>query len=83
MKNVIDFKIFIPAGSVIHLKEISVYNHNYYSISNCGDWFYGDCNILKVVCHEDENCYTYSLGWFDGDKFIDVLNWVTEEDIFE
>lgn len=81
--SIINFNLTIPSQAVTHLKDISYYNHNYYKLDEYGDWFFSEYDILKVVCHEDENCYTYSLGRFENEKFNGVLHWTTNEDIFE
>ena len=44
--------------------------------------FYGN-NILYEVYHECENCYTYTFGRFENDKFIKVFGYTTSEDILE
>ena len=32
-------------------------------------------NILEEECHEDEDYCTFSLGHFEGERFIPVLRW--------
>lgn len=63
--------------SVKHLKDKSYYNCNYYELEPYGDGsiFFNGTNIVKAVCYEDDNYYTYSLGYFDGDEFVPVLEW--------
>ena len=72
-------KINIPLElqSVKHLEDKSCYNCNYYELETYGDWcsFHNGNNIVEAVCHEDEDYYTYSLGHFEGDEFVPVLEW--------
>lgn len=83
MPEIVDFNIKLPSRAIIHIKEKSAYNNNYYKLKDYGDWFYGKCDILQQVCHEDENCYTYSLGYFENEEFKRMISWVTNVDIFE
>lgn len=83
MLEIIEFNISIPSRAVTHIKEKSEYNNNYYKLKDYGDWYYGECDILQQICHEEENCYTYSLGYFENDKLKKMISWVTNVDIME
>lgn len=68
-----------------HLRNISVYNENYYKIESRGDscGVYHPYNIVREVCHEDEDYYEYSLGYFSegeefGGNFVEVFSWSSE-----
>ena len=63
--------------SVKRLEAKSCYNCNYYELEPYGDRciFFNGNNIVKAVCNEDDDYYTYSLGYFDGDEFVPVLEW--------
>ena len=37
--------------------------------------FFNGNNIIEAICHEDDDFYTYSLGHFEGDEFVDVVQW--------
>ena len=69
--------ISLELQSVKHLEDKSYYNCNYYELKPCGDWciFHYGNNIVEAICHEDDDYYTYSLGHFDGDEFVPVLEW--------
>ena len=32
----------------------------------------------EEICHEEDDFYTYSLGRFDGDEFVGVVQWDCE-----
>lgn len=83
MKEVINFNIELPSECFKHLKDISFYDHNYYSINTYVDWFYGDVDTLLVQYHEYDNYYGYSLGKIIDGKFKSVIHWNTNVDIFE
>lgn len=54
----------------------SFYNHNYYKLKNYGDWFYSYWKkdlYLYEVCHEEENCYSDSIGYFECEKFVELF----------
>lgn len=55
----------------------SCYNCNYYELEPYIDWciFCNGNNIIEAVCREDDEYYTYSLGHFEGDEFVPVLEW--------
>lgn len=68
-----------------HLKEVSYYNENYYKIESHGDscFVHHPYNIIREICHEDENYYEYSLGYFfKGEEyagnFVEVFSWTSE-----
>ena len=85
----IDFNIRIPNNAVIHLKEKSHLDYNFYHIEDYGDWLYGRLNTILQIYNECDNCYEYRYGYFeknyfrDTDEFIPMLYWVTNKDIFE
>ena len=68
--------------TLTHLKERSSYNSNYYQInlSSYGDYILHEkCNVIYEKCVDDEfGCY-YSLGWFEGDKFVAAWTWYNDE----
>ena len=70
-------KISLGLNSIRYLEEKSHYNCNYYEIEPYGDWccFFNGNNIVEAICHEDDDFYTYSLGHFDGEEFVGVLEW--------
>lgn len=69
--------IYLCLNSVKHLKDKSYYNRNYYELEPYGDWciFFNGNNIVEEICHEDEDYCSYTLGHFDGDEFVGVLEW--------
>lgn len=74
-------KFEIPMYTQVeYLKDVSVYNLNYYKINNHGDTciIYFDNNIVREICHEEENYYEYDLGHFENDKFVPILSWTSE-----
>ena len=88
MQGIIKFGIELPwhthTNKVKHIKEKSFYDHNYYILKEYGDWvdFYGN-NILYEEYSECGNCYTYSFGRFENDKFVVVFGYTTSEDILD
>ena len=67
-----------------HDERRSYYNHNYYKLKNYGDWLWIDGDLyVYEVCHEDENCYTASLGYFDNDKFVSILCCTNTDSVLE
>lgn len=83
-QKVINFEIAIPNTAIKHLKEKSHYDYNFYHIGNYGDWLYGDLNTILQIYNECSNCYRYQYGYFDkSDKFVTMLYWTTQVDIFE
>ena len=78
--------IQLALNSIKHLKEKSCYNHNYYEIEPYGwCWFFNGNNVIEVVCHEEENYDTFTLGHFNNEEFVGVLQWDGEygEDLFD
>lgn len=71
-----NLKILLDITNLKHLKEKSCYNHNFYEIitQSYGSMLFGN-NILEEECHEDEDYCTFSLGHFEGERFIPVLRW--------
>ena len=65
-----------------HLEEKSRYNHNYYHIDTSA---YGDyiipakCDTIYEECDDYTNGAYYSLGWFEGDKFVAAWTWYEDE----
>lgn len=80
-------KISLGLELVKHLEEKSHYNLNYYELEPYGDWciFFNGNNIIEAICHEDDDFCTYSLGHFEGDEFVGVVQWDCEygETIFD
>ena len=88
MQIVIDFDISIPCDkdkpdTIAWMKEISIYDHNYYHIGSYGDWLYGKLDTIYQIYDESSNSYEYQYGYFENDKFVPMLYWVRTEDIFE
>lgn len=75
-------EIQLGLNSIKHLEEKSHYNLNYYELEPYGDWciFFNGNNIIEAICHEDDDFYTYSLGHFDGEEFVSVLEWTGDYD---
>ena len=73
-------KIQLGLKSIKHLEEKSHYNCNYYELEPYGDWciFFNGNNIIEEICHEEDDFYTYSLGHFDGNEFVGVVQWDDE-----
>ena len=69
--------ISLELKSAKHLEDKSCYNCNYYELEPYGYqcFFFNGNNIVEEVCNEDDDYYTYSLGHFDGDEFVPVLEW--------
>ena len=69
--------ISLELETVKHLEDKSCYNCNYYELEPYGDWciFFNGNNIIEEICHEDDDFYTYSLGHFDGEEFVGVVQW--------
>lgn len=69
--------ISLELKSAKHLEDKSCYNCNYYELEPYGYqcFFFNGNNIVEAVCNEDDDYYTYSLGHFDGDEFVPVLEW--------
>ena len=73
-------EIQLGLNSIKHLEEKSYYNCNYYEIEPYGDWccFFNGNNVIEAVCHEEENYCTFTLGHFNNEEFIGVLQWSSE-----
>ncbi len=83
-QETINFNIKLPTYGVIHIKQHSIYNRNYYKLKEYGDWLMmHGYDILEQRYDECDNCYTYSFGRFEEDKFIRVITWTINEDILE
>lgn len=64
--------------ALTHLKDKSYYNHNYYHIdvARHGDYILSEkCDTLYEECTDDDYGAYYSLGWFEGDKFVAAWTW--------
>ena len=74
--------ISLELKSAKRLEDKSYYNCNYYELEPYGDWciFFNGNNIIEEICHEEDDFYTYSLGHFDGEEFVGVLQWDGEPD---
>lgn len=75
------FSFELDKKAIKHLKDKSVYNHNYYELnfSSYGDYILAEkCNILFEHCDDDYGAY-YSLGYFEGDKFQPMFTWFEDE----
>jgi hypothetical protein len=75
------FSFELDKKAIKHLKDKSVYNHNYYELnfSSYGDYILAEkCNILFEHCDDDCGAY-YSLGYFEGDKFQPMFTWFEDE----
>lgn len=80
----VKLNISLGLKSVKHLEDKSCYNCNYYELESYGDVFFNGNNIIEEICHEDDDYCTYSLGHFEGDEFVSVLEWDGEygEELF-
>jgi len=85
MQQYLEFDIIIPFAShpkLAHIKDKSVYNHNYYKLQPYGDWVdYHGNDILLEDCDEEYNSYKYSFGRFEGDEYIPVFSYCTQDDV--
>lgn len=64
--------------ALTHLTDKSSYNHNYYHIdvARHGDYILSEkCDILYEECTDDDYGAYYSLGWFEGDRFVAAWTW--------
>ena len=63
-----DINFEIPNEAIIHLKEESHYDDNYYKIDKSklnSEWFYCDvCDIIHEEYDEFPDRYTLSFGYF-------------------
>ena len=76
----IRFLFDLDTRHIKHLKEKSVYNHNYYELDLR---YYGDyiiprcCNILYEECDDVSEEAYYSLGFFDEKgEFQPMWTWL-------
>ena len=68
--------------AIKHIKEKSVYNHNYYALDLTvyGDYIIpGKCNILYEESDDFSGTVYYSLGYFEDDKFNAMFTWLQED----
>lgn len=68
--------------TLTHIKDISYYNHNYYHIElgSYGDYILSEkCDIIYEECTDDDSGAYYSLGWFEGTKFVAAWTWYENE----
>lgn len=75
----IEFKFELNPNYMTHLKDKSYYNNNYYELdlSRYGDLILpAKCDILYQKCEDDDFCCYYSLGYFEGDKFVACFTWL-------
>ena len=75
------FSFELDKKAMIHLKEKSYYNHNYYKLdlNVYGDYIIPNrCNILYEHCDDDCGAY-YTLGYFDGEQFQPMFTWFENE----
>ena len=64
--------------ALTHLTDKSSYNHNYYHIdvARHGDYSLSEkCDTLYEECTDDDYGAYYSLGWFEGDRFVAAWTW--------
>lgn len=75
----------INKDAITYIPEKSYYNHCYYHIdvARHGDLILPEkCDILYEECEDDTYATYYSLGWFEGDKFVAAWTWL-EDHYFE
>ena len=68
--------------TLTHLTDKSSYNHNYYHIDihRYGDYILSEkCDTLYEECTDDDYGAYYSLGWFEGNKFVAAWTWYESE----
>ena len=82
MSDTMNFNIEIPTSAVNRIKDKSHYDYNFYHIGEYGDWLYGKLDTVLQIYHECANVYEYQYGYFEKDKFIPMLYWHTQKDIF-
>lgn len=78
----ITFTFELDKRYMIHLKDKSSYNHNYYELdlSHYGDYIIAEkCNILYQEAEDDSCSAYYSLGYFDENgKFQAMWTWLDD-----
>ena len=82
----IEFKFELNPRYMKHMKEVSRYNHNYYKLdlSHYGDLIMPrKCDVLYQECEDDDDYCYYSLGYFEGDKFVECFTWLDKVEDFE
>lgn len=78
----VDCSFELDKRTLTHLKDVSSYNHNYYRIDLSG---YGDyiepekCDIIYEEGFDHSSGAYYSLGWFEGSKFVAAWTWYERE----
>ena len=75
----ITFSFELDKKAMIHLKDISSYNHNYYELdlNAYGDYIIAEkCNILYEECSDNDFEAYYILVYFEGDKFQAMFTWL-------
>lgn len=81
-KGVWELEIKVYPCCIKHIQNISCYNHNYYQLLDYGDWFQNTFEkelYLYEECHEDENCYTDSIGYFEKEIFVSLFSCTNTE----
>ena len=78
----IEFKFELNKEYMTHLKDKSLYNHNYYELdlSRYGDYIIPEkCNILYQEAEDDSCSAYYSIGYFDENaKFQAMWTWLDD-----
>lgn len=93
-----DFKLNIPLSVQAEwLRDVSCYSEDYYYIKSCSN----SCsiqqpfNIIKQVYNKYDDCYEYSLGYFEREDigggfeveefFVEVFSWTVfgKDSIFD
>lgn len=79
---IVTFSFELNKRYIKHLKEKSLYNHNYYELDlqYCGDYIiHQRCNILYEECDDVSYSAYYSLGYFDDNgEFQAMWTWLEE-----
>lgn len=78
----VDCSFELDKRTLTHLKDVSSYNHNYYRIdlSSYGDYIEPEkCDIIYEECTDYGAGAYYSLGWFEGSKFVAAWTWYENE----
>lgn len=72
------FSFELDTEHMNHIEEKSWYDHNYYELdlTQYGDYIIpGICNILFEEYDEFADTYTYTLGYFEYEKFVNCFTW--------
>ena len=72
-KLMVDFGISLP-DSCFTLVRTDGYD-KYYKINCYGDWWWGKCDHLKIVCNGGLETYSYELGYFKEKQWIPMFGW--------